>query len=155
MSDRVDFTEKGTLDEIVSSRGAHLECMGGSRWFLSFQHADGTETAVWFSSRELRKPFWEKREPRKGAARMADEIVAQLRNPDFAGAYQHLRGHAEIDRLFHAAADRIESLSADLEQSRSVEETTHGLYRFWNAKAAELAAQLDEVRTAGDKESRE
>lgn len=65
MMDRIDFTENGLLDEIVASRGAHLECMGGSRWFLSFQHEDGTETALWFTSRDLLKPFWEKREPRK------------------------------------------------------------------------------------------
>lgn len=65
MSDRVDFTEKGALDEIVSTRGAHLECMGGDRWFLSFQHEDGSETAVRFSSRDLRRPFLEKREARK------------------------------------------------------------------------------------------
>ena len=58
--DRVDFTD-GKLDEIVSSRGAHLERLGKNRWFLIFYHADGSETALWFSSRDLRKPFWETR----------------------------------------------------------------------------------------------
>ena len=58
--DRVDFIN-GKLDEVVSSRGAHLERIDHSRWFLIFYHADGTETAMWFSSRDLRKPFWETR----------------------------------------------------------------------------------------------
>lgn len=61
MVDRVDFTEKGTLDEIVATNGAHLEHMGGANWFLEFQHADGTSTALWFTSRSLLKPFMEKR----------------------------------------------------------------------------------------------
>ncbi len=56
--DRREFVN-GKLDEIVSTKGAHLEHMGDSRWFLSFQHDDGTETALWFSSRNLRNPFWE------------------------------------------------------------------------------------------------
>ena len=58
MIDRREFV-KGKLDEIVSTRGAHLEYMGDSRWFLSFLHEDGTETALWFSSRDLRNPSWE------------------------------------------------------------------------------------------------
>lgn len=56
--DRRSF-ENGKLDEIVSTRGAHLEHLGSGRWFLSFQHEDGTETALWFTSRDLLKPFWE------------------------------------------------------------------------------------------------
>jgi hypothetical protein len=63
MSDRVDFNEDGTLDEVVSTRGAHLECMGGKRWFLIFYHEDGTESAFWFDSKDLKRPFWEKRGP--------------------------------------------------------------------------------------------
>jgi hypothetical protein len=63
MEDRVTF-EDGHLDEVVSSRGAHLERMSGNRWFLIFYHEDGTETAIWFDSKNLRKPFWETREPR-------------------------------------------------------------------------------------------
>jgi hypothetical protein len=68
MKDRVDFTDKGTLDEVVCSAGAHLECMGGNRWVLEFQHADGTSTAFWFGSKDLRKPFWETRKPKDGKA---------------------------------------------------------------------------------------
>lgn len=63
IQDRVDFVD-GRLDEIVSARGAHLEHMDKNRWFLIFYHADGTETAIWFSSKDLKKPFWETREPR-------------------------------------------------------------------------------------------
>lgn len=58
--DRVTF-EEGRLDEVVSSRGAHLEHMDGNQWFLIFYHEDGTETAFWFSSKDLKKPFWETR----------------------------------------------------------------------------------------------
>ena len=64
MIDRVDFEPNGKLDEIVSTAGAHLEHMGSGQWFLSFQHADGTETALWFTSKDLRKPHWETREKR-------------------------------------------------------------------------------------------
>jgi hypothetical protein len=58
---RVQFNDDGTLDEVCSTRGAHLEHMDGNRWFLSFQHGDGTSSAFWFSSKDLKKPFWEKR----------------------------------------------------------------------------------------------
>ncbi|MDR7032448.1 hypothetical protein [Mesorhizobium sp. BE184] len=58
--DRVEW-KNGRLDEIVSTRGAHLEHMDGNKWFLSFQHEDGTETALWFSSKDLWKPFHETR----------------------------------------------------------------------------------------------
>ncbi|MBM7049692.1 hypothetical protein [Rhizobium lusitanum] len=58
MADRREFID-GKLDEIVSTKGAHLEHMGNSRWFLSFQHEDGTETAIWFTSRDLMKPAFE------------------------------------------------------------------------------------------------
>jgi hypothetical protein len=61
--DRVTFVD-GKLDEVVGSRGAHLECMGGKRWFLLIEHDDGTESAFWFSSKDLKKPFWETRSPR-------------------------------------------------------------------------------------------
>jgi hypothetical protein len=58
VTDRTEF-KNGKLDEIVSTAGAHLERMGGNRWFLSFQHADGTETALWFISRDLVTPQME------------------------------------------------------------------------------------------------
>ena len=61
---RVQFNDDGTLDEVCSTRGAHLEHMHGNHWFLVFYHEDGTDTAIWFTSKDLKKPFWEKREPR-------------------------------------------------------------------------------------------
>jgi hypothetical protein len=64
MIDRVDFTDKGMLDEVVCTAGAHLEHMGSGRWFLEFTHADGTSTAFWFGSKDLKKPFWETRQAR-------------------------------------------------------------------------------------------
>lgn len=67
MMDRVEFTKSGKLDEIVSSRGAHIEYIGDGLWFLIFGHEDGTETALWFESEDLRKPNWETREARKPA----------------------------------------------------------------------------------------
>lgn len=51
--DRVSYDDKGKLDEIVGTRGAHLERMSKNEWFLSIWHADGTETAIWFSSKDL------------------------------------------------------------------------------------------------------
>jgi hypothetical protein len=62
-ADRVSFTENGTLDEIVASRGAHLERVGKSEWFLTFGHGDGSETALWFTSKDLVRPNLEKRAP--------------------------------------------------------------------------------------------
>lgn len=59
--DRVTFTPKGRLDEVCCTKGAHLEHMGGGRWYLSFEHADGTSSAFWFGSKDLMKPFWETR----------------------------------------------------------------------------------------------
>lgn len=63
MVDRVDFNSDGTLDEVVAARGAHLEHLGGKRWFLIFCHKDGTDSAFWFESKDLKKPHYETREP--------------------------------------------------------------------------------------------
>jgi hypothetical protein len=60
--DRIDYQD-GDLDEIVAARGAHLERLDKNRWFLALYHADGTETAIWFSSKDLRKPSMETRKP--------------------------------------------------------------------------------------------
>jgi hypothetical protein len=63
--DRVTFVD-GCLDEICGGF-AHLEHMGGKDWFLLIGHDDGTETAVWFRSKDLRRPSYERREPRPDA----------------------------------------------------------------------------------------
>jgi hypothetical protein len=60
--DRVEF-EGGKLDEIVAARGAHLERIGKNDWFLAFFHDDGTETAIWFTSKDLKTPYFETRKP--------------------------------------------------------------------------------------------
>jgi hypothetical protein len=61
--DGVFFDDKERLDE-VCGEWVHLEKMGRGSWFLLVGHADGTESAFWFRSRDLEKPFWETREPR-------------------------------------------------------------------------------------------
>lgn len=50
-ANRVTFDSDGHLDEIVTDAGAHLEHLGGKRWFLSCQRADGTICAVWFTGK--------------------------------------------------------------------------------------------------------
>ena len=69
--DRVTFDD-GCLDEGVGSRRAHLERLGRSRWFLVIGHDDGTETAIWFKSKDLKKPFYERRAPRATAIRQGE-----------------------------------------------------------------------------------
>lgn len=51
--DRISYGDDGKLDEIVGTRGAHLERMTKNEWYLSIWHADGTETAIWFNSKDL------------------------------------------------------------------------------------------------------
>lgn len=58
--DRVTFPG-GRLDEVCGSGFAHLESMGGRNWFLLIGHDDGTETALWFRSEDLRRPSYERR----------------------------------------------------------------------------------------------
>ncbi len=58
--DRVTFLG-GRLDEVCGSAGAHLEHMGDDRWFLIVDHDDGSQTALCFSSNDLKKPFMERR----------------------------------------------------------------------------------------------
>jgi len=60
MTDRREYAESGEIDEIVGSCGAHLERLGKKGWFLSINHADGTQSAVWFRGKvelfEVRPP---------------------------------------------------------------------------------------------------
>lgn len=48
---RVQFNRDGSLDEVVTDGGAHLEHMGDKRWFLSCRRKDGSEFCVWFSGK--------------------------------------------------------------------------------------------------------
>lgn len=64
--DRVTWVKNSSyemkrLDEIVATKGAHLESLGGDRWFISFVHGDGSVTKIWFRSRSLNKPLIEER----------------------------------------------------------------------------------------------
>lgn len=63
--ERVTWEEDGSLDEIVGTKGVHLEYLGGKRWYLSVGHEDGSQSVFWFKSNTLKRPFWEKREPPK------------------------------------------------------------------------------------------
>jgi len=47
MSDRIEFNDDGTLDEIVLSGMAHLEQMDKNHWFLGLYRPDGTGYGVW------------------------------------------------------------------------------------------------------------
>ena len=49
--ERVTYDAAGNLDEIVVEGAAHLERMGGNRWFLSMERADGTSFAIWFTGK--------------------------------------------------------------------------------------------------------
>ncbi len=51
--DRVTYDDKGRLDEIVSTKGAHLERLSKKEWYLCFEHEDGATTALWFTSKDL------------------------------------------------------------------------------------------------------
>ncbi len=50
-------------------------------------------------------------------------LVAELLDPNFEGAFQHVRSYSEIDRLFRQAASAIESLSAQCAQLQAGEPT--------------------------------
>ena len=51
--DRVDYDDKGRLDEVVGIGVTHLERLGRNDWYLSIGHADGSETALWFTSKNF------------------------------------------------------------------------------------------------------
>lgn len=58
--DRVMF-EGNELEEVFGSGYAHLERTAKNRWCLIVGHNDGSQTAIWFKSKDLRDPFWERR----------------------------------------------------------------------------------------------
>jgi hypothetical protein len=60
MTNRVQFNKNGTLNEVVTDGGAHLEQMSDKHWFLAMQRADGSEYCVWFKGKIT---FQEEREP--------------------------------------------------------------------------------------------
>lgn len=81
------------------------------------------------------------------------DIVAQLRDPEYAGCMQHLRSYDEIDRLFNASADLIETYMADadahvsrLELVRRQEDEVRDL------KAENAALRSDLARIAKERD---
>ncbi len=48
---RVEYDDDGSLDEVVTDGGAHLEHMGDDDWFLVCTRADGSSFAAWFSGK--------------------------------------------------------------------------------------------------------
>lgn len=77
------------------------------------------------------------------------DIVAQLRDPNYAGCMQHLRSYDEIDRLFNASADLIESLRSDL--ARIAKEREEDRKRHFE-QAAQVADEIP-MFTDGEKYS--
>lgn len=50
-ANRVTYDPDGTLDEVVTDAGAHLENLSPKTWFLSMQRSDGTGICIWFTGR--------------------------------------------------------------------------------------------------------
>jgi hypothetical protein len=55
MADRIDYDEKGYLDEAVVTGTAHIERMRGGKqgkaWFLAITRPDGSEWCCWINGR--------------------------------------------------------------------------------------------------------
>lgn len=51
MQNRIQLNDDGSLDEVVTDGGAHLEHMGDDDWFLCCERADGTALAVWINGK--------------------------------------------------------------------------------------------------------
>jgi hypothetical protein len=51
IENRIQRTEKGKLDEVVTDGGAHLEWLGGNRYFLECVRKDGSGYAIWFTGK--------------------------------------------------------------------------------------------------------
>jgi hypothetical protein len=60
MQNHIQLNDDGTLDEVVTDGGAHLEHMGGKQWFLNCVRADGSSFAIWFKGKIT---LTEEREP--------------------------------------------------------------------------------------------
>ncbi len=51
MESRIQYDDDGSLDEIVTDGGAHLERMSDNGWFLNCVRADGSSFAIWFDGK--------------------------------------------------------------------------------------------------------
>lgn len=50
MTCRVEYDDKGQLNEVVTDAGMHLE-RTSTGWFLSGQRSDGTAIAIWLTGK--------------------------------------------------------------------------------------------------------
>lgn len=71
------------------------------------------------------------------------DIVERLRDPEYAGCMQHLRSYDEIDRLFNASADLIESYMADADAHVSRLE----IVRRQDDEIRDLKAEIESLRS--------
>ena len=51
--ERVKLNEDGSLDEVVTNGGAHLEQMSERGWFLEMTRVDGSSYCVWFEGKVM------------------------------------------------------------------------------------------------------
>jgi hypothetical protein len=51
IQNRIEYDDKGKLDEVVTNGGAHLERMGKRSWFLNCIREDGSSFAVWIDGK--------------------------------------------------------------------------------------------------------
>jgi len=48
---RIEYDDRGKLDEVVTDGGAHLERLGKDDWFLAMYRADGSAYCVWIEGK--------------------------------------------------------------------------------------------------------
>lgn len=74
---------------------------------------------------------------------MTHDLVERLRDPNYAGSMQHLRSYIEIDRLFNASADLIETYMADADAHVSRLE----IVRRQDDEIRDLKAEIESLRS--------
>ena len=105
MQNRVQYDPDGSLDEVVTDGGTHLEHLGGKDWFLSCVRADGSEFCVWFRGKVT---LTEEREPPAAwNTRAAPDLAAILSAAPVGVLASALE--ARMDDVPMQTADRAES----------------------------------------------
>ena len=51
MKNRIQYDDDGSLDEVVTDGGSHLEHMGDDEWFLNCTRSDGSSFNIWFTGK--------------------------------------------------------------------------------------------------------
>lgn len=74
---------------------------------------------------------------------MTHDLVERLRDPEYAGCMQRLRSYIEIDRLFNASADLIETYMADADAHVSRLE----IVRRQDDEIRDLKAEIESLRS--------